>query len=247
MPIGKTKAETQIDNQSTVSGAEGHFLQSDGSVGMEAPLRMKGNAVEGVATPVNGTDAANKAYVDSVASGPGTDELAKVTVNDTTPGVLADKIVAGSNVTLSVLNPGADERLEITSSGGGGGTGTAGRVDHLVSLRGRVPNSGTAYLFIGDVSLLDAPVNIDVAGTLAGASITVNSADTSRDYLVEALVNGTVVESLLLPSGSTSAQTSGFSAAVSAGDKVSARLRRTSGSGRSDFTRTTLFLKLTED
>lgn len=46
---------------------------------------------------------------------------AKVTTNDTTPGFLATKVVAGTNITLNVLNPGANETLEIVAAGGGGG------------------------------------------------------------------------------------------------------------------------------
>lgn len=54
------------------------------------------------------------------ATGQLTDELAKVTTNDTTPSFLDTKIQAGNNITLNVLNPGADERLEIVSTAGGG-------------------------------------------------------------------------------------------------------------------------------
>lgn len=49
------------------------------------------------------------------------DKLVAVTSADTTPGYLASKIQAGANITLSVINPGANEKLQITSSGGGGG------------------------------------------------------------------------------------------------------------------------------
>lgn len=42
----------------------------------------------------------------------------KATVADTTPGNLQSKIAAGSNISIAVLNPGADEQLEITSAGG---------------------------------------------------------------------------------------------------------------------------------
>lgn len=45
--------------------------------------------------------------------GPSTDELVGVSANDTTPGYLDAKIVAGDNVTLNELNDGGDEDLEI--------------------------------------------------------------------------------------------------------------------------------------
>lgn len=51
----------------------------------------------------------------------GFDEQAKVSAADTTPGYLSDKITAGSNVTLTIINPGGDEQLRIAASGGGGG------------------------------------------------------------------------------------------------------------------------------
>jgi hypothetical protein len=44
----------------------------------------------------------------------------KVTSADTTPNFLASKLQAGSGVTFTVLNPGANERLEVAASGGGG-------------------------------------------------------------------------------------------------------------------------------
>jgi len=45
-----------------------------------------------------------------------TDELVKVSVGDTTAGFLGSKLQAGSNITLTVLNVGGDERLEIKSN-----------------------------------------------------------------------------------------------------------------------------------
>jgi hypothetical protein len=48
------------------------------------------------------------------------DEKAKVSAGDTTPGYLGSKIVAGTGIDLTVLNPGADETLEIAATGGSG-------------------------------------------------------------------------------------------------------------------------------
>lgn len=48
------------------------------------------------------------------------DRKTRTTAADTTPGFLSSKIVAGANVALAVLNPGADETLEISATGGGG-------------------------------------------------------------------------------------------------------------------------------
>lgn len=48
----------------------------------------------------------------------GTDELVKVSSNDTTPGYLNGKLVEGDDVFLTELNDGADETLEIKASKG---------------------------------------------------------------------------------------------------------------------------------
>lgn len=47
-----------------------------------------------------------------------TDELVKVSADDTTAGYLDGKLVAGANITLTVLNPGANETLQISSDPG---------------------------------------------------------------------------------------------------------------------------------
>lgn len=57
--------------------------------------------------------------------GSGADELVKVTAADTTADYLASKIAAGSNVSLSTLNPGANEQLEISASLAGGSAANA--------------------------------------------------------------------------------------------------------------------------
>ena len=48
-------------------------------------------------------------------------EQAKVSANDTTKAYLESKIVAGANVTVTTLNDGANETLQISATGGGGG------------------------------------------------------------------------------------------------------------------------------
>lgn len=47
----------------------------------------------------------------------GSDEDVKVSSNDTTAGKLSDKLVEGSGVTLTELNDGGDEDLEISAVG----------------------------------------------------------------------------------------------------------------------------------
>jgi hypothetical protein len=45
--------------------------------------------------------------------------LIKISAGDTTAGFLEDKLAAGTNITLSKLNPGANEQIEIAASTGG--------------------------------------------------------------------------------------------------------------------------------
>ncbi len=60
----------------------------------------------------------------------GTDQLVKVSANDTTADYLGTKLVAGTNITLNELNDGLNETLEIVAAGGGGLsiTGTDNRI-----------------------------------------------------------------------------------------------------------------------
>jgi hypothetical protein len=48
---------------------------------------------------------------------PGVSDKVKVSLNDTTAGYLEDKIVAGTNVTVTELNDGGVETLQISASG----------------------------------------------------------------------------------------------------------------------------------
>ncbi len=56
----------------------------------------------------------NKEFEPTTFAG-GSDELAKVSANDTTAGYLNGKITAGTNVTLTEVNDGGDEDLQISS------------------------------------------------------------------------------------------------------------------------------------
>lgn len=48
--------------------------------------------------------------------GTGIDELVKVTALDTTPNYLSPKLVAGVGINLNILNPGANEQIQIVNS-----------------------------------------------------------------------------------------------------------------------------------
>lgn len=73
-------------------------------------LYNKGNAY-----PVNTADFASGRWITVKGGGVATDELVKTTTNDTTSDFLQSKLVAGTNTTINLLNPAANEQLEIVS------------------------------------------------------------------------------------------------------------------------------------
>jgi hypothetical protein len=58
----------------------------------------------------------------------------RVTTADTTPDVLLEKLVAGDNITLNLLNAGGDEQIEIVGTGGGGGSLSGALVNATTNL-----------------------------------------------------------------------------------------------------------------
>jgi hypothetical protein len=100
----------------------------------------------------------------------------------------------------------------------------------------RVPGNGTRFLSLaGDVPSSAVGQRVLRAGTITGASVQVESADATNDYNLSIRVNGTQVATLALASGNTGAQTVALSQSFVAGDRISAALVRTAGSGSSDF------------
>jgi hypothetical protein len=63
------RAETQIDNSSSILGETGWFLRSDGSVALSGDLDLGEYRIVNVGEPLSAGDVATKSYVDSVASG----------------------------------------------------------------------------------------------------------------------------------------------------------------------------------
>lgn len=84
----------------------------------------------------------------------GADEKVKVTAADTTAGYLNQKIVAGSNVIVTVINPGANEQYEIASTGGGLGGG-AFQID-------QTPDNGTYGLLAGAVNGINTTFTVSL-------------------------------------------------------------------------------------
>lgn len=99
-----------------------------------------------------------------------------------------------------------------------------------------VPSNSVLYLSNGDVPTSSAPLVFRSNGQLIGATISVNTADSARDFALRLLINGAIQESLTLNAGNTSAVTSGFTTAISSGDEISAYLERVGGPiSKSDF------------
>ncbi|MFA6198268.1 MAG: tail fiber domain-containing protein [Patescibacteria group bacterium] len=75
------------------------------------------------------TDLAGKLVctTDEVGVGPGGDDkLVKISNLDTTADYLINKLSAGANVTLTTINPGGNEQIQIAASGGGSSLWEAG-------------------------------------------------------------------------------------------------------------------------
>ena len=87
----------------------------------------------------------------------GTDEKVKITSADTTTGFLQNKLVAGTGVTLSLLNSGGNEQLQINSSGSGVYVKTNAELITEITSNAIVPDG--LYL-ITDVPLSDGGVYI---------------------------------------------------------------------------------------
>ncbi len=98
-----------------------------------SPMPASGDVLNGSTTPVslnNQYDSItlipyNGGYIYHIdgetAGGIDSNEL-KVSSNDTTPAFLENKLVAGANITLNVLNDGANEQIQIVGAAGGAAT-----------------------------------------------------------------------------------------------------------------------------
>lgn len=128
----------------------------------------------------------------------GSDELVKVSLNDTTPGYLEGKIAAGSGISLSTANEGLDEDLTISC--------TVVNTDNLV--RVSAGDSTANYLATklvegAGISLTTSgtPQTLTVASTVVNTDnlVRVSAVDGVSNYLANKLVEGANIT--LTPSG----------------------------------------------
>ena len=66
--------------------------------------------------------------VDELSTGGTTPGLVSISAGDSSRAYLNDKLVAGSGITTTILNPGGDEQLQVRLSGGGGTIFLGGQV-----------------------------------------------------------------------------------------------------------------------
>ncbi len=116
------------------------------------------------------------------------DEKVKASSADTTADYLENKLTAGSNIVLTKLNPGADEEIEISSTGGNTlynandavGSGRIATVTDTLTWQG-----GSIRRSVNSTTIVEVTQESDF-GTLVAGSITL-SADTT--YLIRGTVN----------------------------------------------------------
>ena len=117
----------------------------------------------------------------TISGGSGSDEKAKVSSNDTTTDFLEQKIVAGSNVNITVLNEGANEQLEISSTA----SGSAG--DPKV----------TIFTVEGEISVNGGNLRMynkwGRSISITSVFIAVNTAPTGADLIVDINKGGTSI------------------------------------------------------
>src|SRR5574344_482198 len=108
----------------------------------------------------------------------------KVSNTDVLQGSLSDKLVAGTNVTLTVLNPGANEQIQITSTGSGGG-GDVASVNGVLPVLGNVTLTKTDIGLGNVTNVAQLPYTaLDTDNTLAANSdVRVSSQKAIKSYI----------------------------------------------------------------
>jgi len=100
----------------------------------------------------------------------GSDELAKVSANDTTAGFLNGKLVAGANITLNEIGDGGNETLSIVASSAAHALGGASHTaDTLANLNSKV--SDATLIDTGDSRLSDNRTDADAIHDNVGSEI----------------------------------------------------------------------------
>lgn len=192
--VNNEGANEQLQISATVSGIPGNDEKVKISSNDTTADYLFGKLT--IVSPLTLTEV-NDGSDEHIAIGYGTNGIfqAKVSNNDTVYNYLENKIVAGTNVTVTVLDEGGSEQLQISASGGGGGsflslTDTPSSYAGQAGKYTRVNTGETALEFVTISGGGGSPIAIKDEG------VTVTSEVSSIDFVgpsVVATVSGTAV------------------------------------------------------
>jgi len=166
----KIQAGAAIATNKLAEGSE--FVKRDGSVQLTGDLNAGGNKVGNLGTPTNGTDAANKTYVDTQISN--LNQIFKSKPNA--------RAATTANITIS--NPGTSSFDGVTLSSG---------ELLLVKNQSSAAENGI-YTFNGSGSALTRITQMDVWAEVPGAFVTVDEGTVNADsaWLCTSNAGGTI-------------------------------------------------------
>ena len=145
----------------------------------------------------------------------------KVSANDTTAGTLDVKFVAGNNVTLTVLNDGGNEQLEIKSTGGG--VALSGDTDvYVTQVKTYTISDYNAFsvygvsVTAGTASIAEDEITFNAPSSAQSITLTVTKDDTDFDFTIDVQPAGVQAPSNLSPSNGATGQNGSVTLTASA-------------------------------
>lgn len=137
------------------------------------------------------------------------DNKVSVSLADTTPGFLQGKLAAGAGITLTVLNPGANESLSISASGGGSAIwsvptavyGPGGQVLYysFFTTAGDLLEALATYKYYGQNKTLSdfgVKISLNTSTSATSLKIRVNGVDTGIEIIVPPAGTGFFADNL---------------------------------------------------
>lgn len=124
------------------------------------------------------------------------DHFVGISIDDTTPGYLADKLIAGAGITLTPSGPG-NEHITITNTGGGGGGGGISSINGDTTIAQTLQNATNGYIDIVDNGTGTHTFGIDISG-LANDSTFIDDLTGNTDFQTN--VNSFININLINPS-----------------------------------------------
>lgn len=114
-------------------------------------------------------------------SGIHTDAQVKVSANDTTPNYLLSKLTAGTNITLTEVNNGANETITIDAAGGGGSSDSITDADGDTRIRVEAAGDEDVIRFDTGDNLYGFSAQSNIV-TISSDGLTVNMGDSDVGY-----------------------------------------------------------------